>query len=314
MSHPGKVTCGYAALIGRPNAGKSTILNKILQHKVSITSSKPQTTQKQILGIKTCEQYQIVFVDTPGLHQGLSKHQKNTLNKYMSRSVTQALHDVDLVLFVIAGTDWNDDDEFILQQIIESKLPCMLLVNKIDRVKNKEELLPLIMEITNKYSFEEVFYISALKDANLNQLEQSIAGYLPRVDDSSCYYFASDDITDQNLKSRISEIIREKLIRQLNKEIPYDIAVEVEKLKYDYTKNNVKFLDVSAVIWVQRDGQKAIIIGKKGETLKRIGATARIDLENNLNIKVNLNLWVKVKSNWSSDDRILKDFGFDRDY
>lgn len=313
MNKEVKLPCGYAALIGKPNVGKSTILNKILEKKVSITSHKPQTTQKQILGIKTTSDYQIIFVDTPGLHQGLVSHQKNILSKYMSRSVTQAIHDVDLVVFVVAGKNWTVDDDYILEQVKKSKLPCLLLINKIDLVKNKEELLPFVNEVMAKHDFSEIFYISAQKDKSLSELEVAITKYLPTVTEREHFYFGEKDFTDQTIKSQISEVVREKVIRLLNKEIPYDIAVEVESMTYDYTKSKEKFLNISAIIWVLRDGQKSIVVGKQGSTLKKIGTSARIDLQEMFNIKVNLNLWVKVKSNWSANERILKDLGFDRD-
>lgn len=303
--------CGYVALIGCPNVGKSTILNKFLKQKISITSRKPQTTQKQILAVKTADKHQIIFTDTPGLHQNLAKHQKGSLNKYMSRSVSQALADVDLVLFVVSGTKWHDDDEYVLEQVKQTKLPCVLIINKTDLVPDKAKLLPFVAKITEKYNFIDVVYISATKEANLDQLEQVIVSNLPQVDSSSDFYFPADYVTDQNQKQQAAEVIREKVIRLFDKEIPYEIAVAIEEFKQSKTTSNKDLLTISAVIWVARKGQKVIIIGNKGESIKRVGQNAREDLEKILNTKVHLNLWVKVKSNWSSDDEVLKSLGFD---
>ena len=313
MTNINKIHCGYVALIGQPNVGKSTILNKILQRKVSITSRKPQTTQKQILGIKTQDDYQIVFVDTPGLHHDLVKQQKSTLTKHMARAVTQAICDVDLILFVITGTRWNNEDNLILDHIKKSNIPCVLVINKIDQVKNKDYLLPFIQEVTKKHDFLEVFYISALKDSDLNKIEQEVIKYLPVISSKEEFFYTPDFVTDQNSKLQAAEIVREKLIRLSNQEIPYDIAVEIEEFSYGKTKKDQNILNIRAVIWVQRSGQKIIVIGAKGENLKKIGTSARIDLENIFNTKVHLELWVKVKSNWSSDSKILKDLGFTGD-
>lgn len=313
MTDTNKIHCGYIALIGQPNVGKSTILNNILQRKVSITSRKPQTTQKQILGIKTTDFYQIVFVDTPGLHQGLVNQQKTTLTKHMARAVTQAIYDVDLIVFIIAGTRWNNEDDLILEHIKKSNIPCVLVINKIDQIKNKDYLLPFIQNITKKHEFVEVFYISALKDSDLSKFEHEVVKYLPVISGKEEFFYTSDFITDQNSKLQASEIIREKIIRLSNKEIPYNIAVEIEGFDFGKTKKEQDILNIQAVIWVQRSGQKKIIIGAKGDNLKKIGTSARIDLENIFNTKVHLELWVKIKSNWSSDDKILKDLGFTGD-
>lgn len=305
-----KFHCGYVAIIGKPNVGKSTIINKFLNRKISITSNKPQTTQKQILAVKTTENNQIIFLDTPGMHQDLIKHQKNTLSKYMSRAVSQALADVDIILFVISGTKYSDDDKFVLEQIKQANIPCVLVVNKIDKVKNKEDLLPFIADLTKDSDFLDVFYISALKENHLNKIEDIIIQNLPVVEDKNQFYFGEDYITDQNNRVFASEIIREKIIRTTNKEIPYGVAIEIEGFEEGITKKSEKILDIAAIIWVERKGQKIIIIGSKGENIKNIGQAARLDLEKQFNMKVHLKLWVKIKSDWSSDSRVLNKLGF----
>lgn len=310
-SSTAKRHAGFVALIGCPNVGKSTILNKMLNQKVSITSNKPQTTQKQILGIKTTESHQIVFSDTPGLHKGLEQHQKNSLSKYMGRSATQAISDVDLVLFVVAGTKWHEDDEFVLNQIKQAKVPCILVLNKVDILKNKDNLLPFIDTLSKKHDFKEIVCISALKDTDLANLETIIATHLPELEQDQEYYFDNDYVTDQNQRQQAAEIIREKVIRLYDQELPYDIAVEIEEFKQEQTKAKQDIIIISAIIWVQRKGQKIILIGKNGEGIKRVGENARANLEKLFGSKVHLNLWVKIKSNWSNDDQVLRSLGFD---
>jgi GTP-binding protein Era len=303
--------CGFVTIIGCPNAGKSTIINKVMRKKISITSRKPQTTQKQILAVKTTDSYQIVFTDTPGLHQGLELHQKNSLNKYMGRSAVQALTDVDLILFIVAGTKWTNDDDYVLEQIKKSTVPCVLVINKIDMVADKTKLLPFVDSISKKHNFKDILYISALKDESLEKFETEIIKYLPVVASQQEFAFDIEYQTDQSKKQQAAEIIREKVIRLFDKEIPYEIAIELETFDFDKTKSGADILKISAVIWVLRKGQKIIIIGKEGEGIKRIGENARKDLERIFDIKVHLSLWVKVKSNWSNDDQILKSLGFD---
>lgn len=311
-----KYSCGYVAIIGKPNVGKSTLLNQFLQKKISITSNKPETTQKQILGIKTTEDYQVIFVDTPGLHENLYKKQKNILNKYMGRAVSQALREVDLILFVVAGDRWSPDDEAVLKAIEDNNtknhtsIPVILVVNKADLVKNKEDLFPFTDNIKNKYNFTEIFYTSALKKNGLGNLEQKIIDYLPTVNNPQEFYFESDRLTDQNNRQLTAEIIREKVIRLFGAEVPYSIAIEIENFSLAKTKDDQELVRISAIIWVEKSGQKTIIIGSNGEKIKEVGRSARVDLEKLFYTKVFLQLWVKVKSNWSDNERALKSLGF----
>lgn len=306
--------CGYVAIVGKPNVGKSSILNKILNQKISITSDKPETTQRQILGIKTCEKYQIVFVDTPGLHENLYKKQKNVLNRYMGKSIHNALLDVNVILFVLGGSRWQDDDQLVLDTIINSNknknIPVILVINKVDLVKNKDDLLPFIDLIKDKYNFSEIFYTSAIKKTGLDELEKTIVSYLPEVKGAESFYFEQDRVTDQNNRTQTAEIIREKIIRFYGAEIPYSIAIEISSLNNAKTQNNLNLTKISAVIWVEKPGQKTIIIGTNGEKIKEVGRSARMDLEKLFKTKVFLQLWVKIKTNWSDNERALKSLGF----
>ncbi len=306
--------CGYVAIVGKPNVGKSSILNQILSKKISITSDKPETTQRQILGIKTCENYQIVFVDTPGLHENLYKKQKNVLNRYMGKSIHNALLDVNIILFVLGGNRWQEDDQLVLDTIINSNknkdTPVVLVINKVDLIKNKDDLLPFINRIKDKYNFSEIFYTSAIKKNGLDELEKTIVSYLPEVESKDYFYFEPDRVTDQNNRTQTAEIIREKVIRFFGAEIPYCIAIEIASLSYTKTQDNLNLTKISAVIWVEKPGQKTIIIGTNGEKIKEVGRSARIDLEKLFKTKVFLQLWVKIKTNWSDNERALKSLGF----
>lgn len=328
-----KYHCGFIAIVGRPNVGKSTILNSILNKKISITSKKPQTTQKQILGIKTDKYNQFVFIDTPGMHKDLfkysSKHGKNSITRHMAKSVSQAIIDVDLILFVISGTKWDDAEELLLNQIINNKsknTKLILVINKIDLIKNKQYLLDFVnntkilseTELSNNFTsiFSEIFYISAIKSEqeqskyskDIDNLLYNIKKYLPEVASPEEFYYGSDNktITDQSNRNMASEIIREKIIRLLGDELPYSIAVEINN--FDEQNNLLK---ITSTIWVERDSQKKIIIGSKGDKIKTIGTKARLDLEQFFNKKIYLDLWCKVKSNWATNQRILKNLGFD---
>ena len=290
--------CGYVAIVGRPNVGKSTLLNYILGQKISITSRKPQTTRHRILGIKTEGSRQAIYVDTPGLHKDIPR----AINRYMNQAATSAVQDVDMILFMVEGLTWTDDDEWALEKIKKSRCPVYLLINKIDRIQQKDKLLPHIDALKEKFPFTEIFPISVLQKSNLDALEQSVLASLPEGHG----YFPDDQVTDKTERFMMAEIVREKIMRQLGEEIPYEIAVEIENVKID---KDICFID--AVILVERVGQKAIVIGKKGSRLKLIGQESRKDIEKLVDQKVMLSLWVKVKGGWSDDERALKSLGYD---
>lgn len=288
---------GFVAIVGRPNVGKSTLLNRILGQKISITSRKPQTTRHRILGIKTDEVSQAVYVDTPGLHLNAKK----AMNRFMNKAVTTTLDDVDLILFVIEAGEWNEEDENVLQRLKNAKVPVMLVVNKIDRLADKEALLPLMQSLADKMSFIEIVPLSAQNGSNVAELERTVVRYLPEA----APMFPADQITDRSERFLAAEIVREKLMRELGQELPYAVTVEIEQFKEEEG-----LLRISALIWVERDSQKRIVIGKKGEQLKEIGRQARIDMEKLFDNKVFLQLWVKVKEGWSDNERLLNSLGY----
>ena len=290
--------CGYVAIVGRPNVGKSTLLNHILGQKISITSRKPQTTRHQVLGIKTEDNHQIIFVDTPGLHKDAGK----AINRYMNRAASAAIRDVDLVVFVVDRTAWTEEDSIVLEQIEQSGLPTMLVVNKIDLLADKTELLPHLQSLAAKAEFSAILPVSALRQHNVDALEEQILTLLPE----SGHFFPEDQITDRSQRFLAAEIVREKIMRQLGDELPYSIAVEIEEFAQEG-----EVLHISAVIFVERTGQKRILIGDKGSRLRSIGMDARRDMEGLFDSKVMLRLWVKVKSGWSDDERALRSLGYD---
>lgn len=290
--------CGFIAIVGRPNVGKSTLLNKILGQKISITSRKAQTTRHRIVGIKTEGAYQEIYVDTPGLHI----EEKRAINRLMNRAASSAITDVDLVIFVVDGTHWNDDDEMVLNKLRKTKVPVVLAINKIDNIKNKDDLLPFITEITQKFNFADIVPISAEKGNNLDAIEKIVRKSLrPGV-----HHFPEDYVTDRSQRFMASEIIREKLMRFMGEELPYSVTVEIEQFKV----NERGTYEINGLILVERDGQKKIVIGRKGEKLKKIGTEARLDMERLFDNKVHLELWVKVKSGWADDERALRSLGY----
>ncbi|AEW76189.1 GTPase Era [Aggregatibacter actinomycetemcomitans] len=293
--------CGFIAIVGRPNVGKSTLLNKILGQKISITSRKAQTTRHRIVGIKTEGAYQEIYVDTPGLHI----EEKRAINRLMNRAASSAISDVELVIFVVDGTHWNDDDEMVLNKLRKTKAPVVLAINKIDNIKNKDDLLPFITEISSKFNFADVVPISAEKGNNINVLEQIVRKSLrPGI-----HHFPEDYVTDRSQRFMASEIIREKLMRFMGEELPYSVTVEIEQFKV----NERGTYEINGLILVERDGQKKIVIGHKGEKLKKIGTEARLDMERLFDNKVHLELWVKVKSGWADDERALRSLGYMED-
>ena len=293
--------CGYVALIGRPNVGKSTLMNYVLGQKISITSHRPQTTRHRILGIKTTDEAQFVYVDTPGIHD----NEKKAMNRYMNRTAGASFKDVDVIVLLVDAMRWTDEDELVIKRLQHVKTPVVLAVNKVDLIKKKEDLLPFIEKIKDKYEFKDIIPVSAMKGDNIEGFEKIILDYLPP---SEAFYDA-DQITDRSSRFMAAEIIREKLTRNLSQELPYNLTVEIEKFS-----NDGKLLDIAAVIWVERDNQKAIIIGKNGSKLKDMGTKARIDMEKLFQQKVFLQLWVKVKSGWSDDERALNSLGYIDDY
>jgi len=288
---------GYIALIGRPNVGKSTLLNHLLGYKLSITSRKPQTTRHRILGIKTTDSMQAVFVDTPGIHHG----GKRAMNRYMNRTASMSILDVDIIVWVTDIQEWNDNDEVILEKLKDSKTPVILALNKIDKVADKDELLPRVDELAKRFPFKEIIPLSALKSDNLERLESLIYELLPE----GIPFYPEDQVTDRTERFLASEIVREKLFRKLGQELPHAITVEIESYE-----DSEKLVRIQAIIWVERDGQKTIVIGEKGKVLKTIGQRARIDIEQLVGKKVYLGLWVKVKKGWSDNERALQSLGY----
>ncbi len=292
--------CGYIGLIGRPNVGKSTLLNHMIGQKISITSHKPQTTRHRILGIKTTDEAQFIFVDTPGIHQG----GKHAMSRYLNRAASSTLNDVNVVIFLIEAVSFTEDDAKVLEKIKTLDVPVILAINKVDRLMDKGRLLPFLAEMNQKMDFVDVLPISALKNVNLKEIEQVIAKHLPEGQP----FFDEDQVTDRSVRFLAAEIIREKLTRTLNQELPYNLTVEIEQYKPD----NEQTL-IHAIIWVERDNQKGIVIGKDGERLKEIGRQSRIDISKLIEHRVHLELWVKVKQGWSDDERALHSLGYSDD-
>ncbi len=288
---------GFAALVGRPNVGKSTLLNALVGAKLSIVTPRPQTTRHRILGIANLPAAQIAFVDTPGLH----REGRRALNKAMNRTATAALEDADVVVLVVEALAWTEGDELALSRIARARRPAILAVNKIDRVRPRERLLPYLAQLAGRHAFLAIVPVSALKADNIPDLRATIVAHLP----VSPALFPADTVTDRGLSFRIAEAVREKLTLELNQEVPYGIAVEVERL----TEEADGQLTVDAAIWVDREGQKPIVIGARGERLKRVGRAARLALNEQLGRRVHLNLWVKVRENWADNARALRQLG-----
>lgn len=293
-----KTHCGFVAIVGRPNVGKSTLLNRLVGQKISITSRKPQTTRHSILGIHTEGSVQTVYVDTPGLHT----EAKRALNKQLNKSATNALADVDLVIFVIDSLKWTEDDQLVLEKLQNIKCPVILALNKIDMIGQKERLLPQLAEMNSRYPFVTCIPISAKKNKQIDVLQKEVDRFLPE----GPHFFPEDQITDRSMNFIAAEIIREKLFRCLGQEIPYAISVQVESFEVED-----QITHIHAIIWVEKESQKAIVIGKGGLNLKNVGQQARHDLETNLEVQVNLKLWVKVREHWADDQIALRDLGYE---
>ncbi len=294
-------TCGFVAIIGRPNVGKSTLMNRILGQKISITSRRPQTTRHQVMGIKTEGQAQFIYVDTPGIHI-LGRDRNKAINRFMNQAATQALRDVDCVVFIIDRTRWSDEDQVVLSRLEHVKAPVILAVNKVDRLEDKSTLLPWLAEVGARRDFAAIIPISAKHGTNVPELEVEVAKHLP----AGMHHYPADQITDRSQRFLAAELVREKIMRQLGDELPYQVTVEIEEFR-----DEGRVVHISALILVERDGQKKILIGDKGERIKNIGREARLEMERALDTKVMLNLWVKVKRGWSDDERALKSLGYD---
>ena len=290
--------CGYVAIVGRPNVGKSTLLNYLLGQKISITSRKPQTTRHRVLGIKTEGNHQIIFVDTPGLH----KAEERAINRYMNRAASRTFRDVDVVLFVVDRTAWTEEDDMVLARVVQSGLPTLLVVNKVDLLPDKALLLPHLQALSEKAPVAAIVPVSALRRQTLADLETEILRLLPESD----HFFPEEQITDRSQRFLAAEIVREKIMRQLGDELPYAVTVEIEAFSREGD-----VLHISAVIFVERKGQKKILIGEGGSRLRSIGTDARRDMEALFDSRVMLRLWVKVKSGWSDDERALRSLGYD---
>ncbi len=289
--------CGYVALVGRPNVGKSTLINQLMGSKLSITSRKPQTTRHRLLGVKTAGLVQILYVDTPGMHL----KEAHALNRQMNKEARRALVDVDVAVFVVDGLKWTEEDQLVFDRLVHLKCPVVLAINKTDTLPEKSVLLPYIESLSLRFPFYEIIPISAKKKTNITALEKIIVGCLPK----SPHYFPDTAFTDRTPRFRMAEMIREKIVRTLGEELPYSTTVEIET--YQAAE---RIPVISAIIWVERDGQKPIVIGKNGERLKEIGIRARMDIEKFLGKKVHLKLWVKVREGWSDDERALKSLGY----
>ena len=289
---------GYAAVAGRPNVGKSTLVNRLVGHKFSITSRKAQTTRHRLLGIRTRADAQIVYVDTPGLHAAAGR----ALNRYMNRAASGALAGVDVALLVIEPWRWTEGDSHALEVVAAAGVPIILVVNKVDRIRPKDALLPFLAEVAGRGEFAEVIPVSARSGTNLDRLEELVVARLPAGEP----LYDEDQFTDRSERFLAAEIIREKLTDRLAKEIPYRLSVEIERFEAGERR-----IAIAAVIWVERPSHKAIVIGQDGRLLKAVGTAARVELEQLLGRRVFLELWVKIKAGWSDDERALQRLGYE---
>lgn len=289
--------CGLVAIVGRPNVGKSTLMNHLLGQKISITSRKPQTTRHRIHGILTRDNTQLVFADTPGIH----RDEHRALNRAMNQAALSSLSGVDVICFMVDALKWTEADDYVLSRLPEQGTPVLLVINKVDSLEDKQALLPHIESLTERFPFAEVIPVSALGGHNLDVLEKALIERMPE----GRFWFDEDQITDRSLRFMAAEIIREKVVRQLGQELPHQITVEVE-----LWKDEPKLTEIAATILVERPGQKRILIGSAGERIKNIGTQARLDIERLIDRKVMLQLWVKVKRGWSDDERALRSLGY----
>jgi GTP-binding protein Era len=290
--------CGYVALVGRPNVGKSTLMNRILNQKVSIVTAKPQTTRQRIAGIKTTDEGQAVYIDTPGIHLAA----RRALNRYMNRIAQATFHEVDLVLLLVEAGRWTRQDEHVARSLQKVDAPVWLVVNKIDLLPDKEQLLRFLREEVHTDRFNEVFLIAARNGDGVGDLEARILGSLPY----SRPFYDEDQFTDRSERFLAAELIREQLMLRLHQELPYSLTVEIEEFK-----RLEGILRIGAIVWVEREGQKQIVIGKGGDVLKWVGTRARQALQELFDEKIYVRLWVKVSRDWSDNERALRQFGYD---
>lgn len=293
MSH--KTRCGYVAIIGRPNSGKSTLFNCLLGQKLSSTSFKPQTTRHRIVGVRSDANSQFVFVDTPGIHLG----GKRLLNRVLNKNALNVLHDVDMILWVIDRGRWTSEEDYILKTLKDIQCPVILIVNKIDKLKRREELFQILPYLAEKFPFAEIVPVSALKTDNIDELVKTGQQYLPQSE----FYYSHDYLTDRSQSFIAAETIRESAFMYLKKELPYATHVEIEK--YDIEKDRI---NISAIIWVEKSGQKAILIGKKGEMLKNIGRHSRLELKKQFGQDIYLELWVKLHKDWQDNPQAVSKY------
>jgi GTP-binding protein Era len=289
--------CGYAAIVGRPNVGKSTLLNRLLGIRLAITSHKAQTTRHTILGINTLPAGQIIYVDTPGIHA----RSDNAMNRYLNRTAKTALADVDLLIFVVEALSWTSEDEKVLALIKQMETPTIIAVNKVDRIKQKERLLPYLSDMAARHSFLDIVPLSAKNGSNLDRLQELVLQALPEADN----FYPEEQLTDRPEKFFAAEMIREQITRRYAKELPYAVSVEIERFE-----ELSGLYRINAVIWVEKSGQKGILIGKDGQALKEVATQARKAMQKFFDCKVHLELWVKVKKSWSSDEAALVRLGY----
>ncbi len=300
VDHDNKKTrCGTVSIVGRPNVGKSTLLNRLIGQKLSITAHKPQTTRHSIVGIKTEDNLQIIYVDTPGIHVD----GKRALNQVLNRTASSSLHDVDAVLMLVQAMVWNDDDQRTFELVSKVAQPFYLVVNKVDTIKKKSDLLPFLTKLPSHEALQDVLLVSARSGDGVELIENAVAKRMPFAP----FQFDADDLTDRSSRFLASEAVREQLTRFLSAELPYSLTVEIEQFE-----ESPELLRIGAVIWVEKNSQKGIIIGKGGERLKEVGSRARQSMETLFGCKVFLQLWVRVKEGWADDERALRSLGYEK--
>lgn len=289
--------CGYVAVVGKPNVGKSTLMNRSIGVRLSITTHKPQTTRHRILGVKTVDKTQFVYLDTPGFHLGQDK----ALNRYMNKTAVSVLHDVDVIIMVVQAGRWTNEEDALIQRLQHAKVPVIAVVNKVDLFPDKNELLPFITTVASKFEFKDIIPISAKSGSGVDALESLIRTLLPKQP----FVFSEDEFTNKNMRFLAAERVREQLFYVMKEEVPYSLTVEIEQFKVEPER-----YVIGAVIWVERSSQKGIVIGKQGSVLKQVGTRARKSLVGLLGNRVHLELWVRVKEGWADNDKALNSLGY----